>query len=260
MTVHKKKKNRQPRIFLTRSGRKYIKIGKKRLYLRTEPGISQKQLVRVIINNFEKRRKQKKRQKKQSRSELINGVGNKIDYLNFIQKAILNENDDLKKEIKEKEEEEKKRLALLGPPALPAPPVLPALPALLGPPVLPALPAPQVFPALPEPQIPALERVRIKDSPKVKKDSPKVRNKHKRSSNRSDEKDFIKYRKKDVSKVINDIKSMKKFANYKLTMMGDKKLTIKKITDVLPQYKPQRIKGSNGKTKKVKFTKQKSSN
>ena len=113
MTVNKKKKNRPPRILLTKTGRKYIKIGKRRLYLRIEPGISQKQLVRVVINNFEKRRKKKKRQKKEKdeltpRSELIDDVGNKVDYLNFLKKSILNENDDLKRDKKLKEEKEKK--------------------------------------------------------------------------------------------------------------------------------------------------------
>src|SRR4051812_29568 len=57
-----KRIKRPPRIFVDNKGR-YIKFKGKRVYL--ESGLTNNQLVRVIINNFQKsRNKQKKRQKR----------------------------------------------------------------------------------------------------------------------------------------------------------------------------------------------------
>ena len=126
---NKRMKDRPPRIMLTKQGRAYVMIGKKRVYLKTD-GVSQKQLVNVVINNFKKKgRKTNPHKQEIDRPQLIR----QADYLSFLNHTFLNKKEDAEKIIKDIEY--KITRALPGPssiPALPGPSSIPESPFVLS--------------------------------------------------------------------------------------------------------------------------------
>jgi len=98
----RQRKERPPRVFLNEKGRPYVLIGKKRVYLKIRDGISNKQLVNVVINNFRKRKKKKGEEieipkKKVDRSQLLQ----QADYISFLNHTFLNKKEDREKILKE---------------------------------------------------------------------------------------------------------------------------------------------------------------
>ena len=59
--VKRKHKKRPPRIFIDNKGR-YINLRGKKIYLQS--GLTNNQLVRVIVNNFQKQNQKKKKKRK----------------------------------------------------------------------------------------------------------------------------------------------------------------------------------------------------
>jgi|GEM_PF-3773356 len=66
--VKNQNKSRPPRVYIDKNGR-YIKIGKKKVYIKS--GLTNNQIVRIVINNFKKthKSKNKKRRKKLTEHE-----------------------------------------------------------------------------------------------------------------------------------------------------------------------------------------------
>ena len=48
----KEKKSRPPRIFIDRNGKPYVKVGNKKVHLNTDKGMTNKQLVNIVIGNL----------------------------------------------------------------------------------------------------------------------------------------------------------------------------------------------------------------
>ena len=81
----KQKKARPPRLFVTKTGRPYIIVKKKRIYLKATKDIDSKKLVNIVINNFKKQNKQQNRgSKKVLDTSSSYGFSTKADYLNFL--------------------------------------------------------------------------------------------------------------------------------------------------------------------------------
>jgi hypothetical protein len=60
--INRKTKGRPPRIYIDRKKGRYVVVNGKRVYVKS--GITNQQLVRVVINNFEKKKKRRYRKKK----------------------------------------------------------------------------------------------------------------------------------------------------------------------------------------------------
>src|SRR5574338_194076 len=65
--VKRIKKPRPPRLYIDEKGR-YIKLNGKKVYIKST--MSNKQLVKVVVNNFQKRRRYNKRQKKAIKKDI----------------------------------------------------------------------------------------------------------------------------------------------------------------------------------------------
>src|SRR4051794_18325179 len=57
-----KDKVRPPRVYMGKNGKRYIKVNGKKIYIQSN--ISNKQLVRIVINNFQKKQKRKRKNRK----------------------------------------------------------------------------------------------------------------------------------------------------------------------------------------------------
>ncbi len=65
--VKRNKKPRPPRLYTDDKGR-YIKLNGKKVYIKST--MSNKQLVKVVVNNFQKRKRRQKYKKKQIKKEV----------------------------------------------------------------------------------------------------------------------------------------------------------------------------------------------
>ena len=74
--IKKKPKGRPHRVYETKTGRKYVKIKGKRLYFNTQKGL--KELIRLIIKEFNKKPKKKKTRRRKAKAkqpqQLFSGV------------------------------------------------------------------------------------------------------------------------------------------------------------------------------------------
>jgi Ulp1 protease family, C-terminal catalytic domain len=115
MTKNKKnKKVRPPRLFLTKTGRPYVLVKKKRVYIKPEKNMSQRQLVNVVINNFRKGKTRKNKQSGIKPATLLDGssssgITKQAEYLNFLNHTFLNKKEDAEKIIGRIEEKTRKQ-------------------------------------------------------------------------------------------------------------------------------------------------------
>jgi len=136
--VKRKIKNRPPRLYIDDKGR-YIKIGKKKVYIKSN--LTNNQLVKIVINNFLKKHKKGKRNKKSKRNkDGTSGVSGSSSGISSNQLAKL---------LNSRSSHDAGTISV--PPVTVAPPIVPpvlAPPAIGGPIIPPAIGEPIVAPAI----------------------------------------------------------------------------------------------------------------